>query len=601
MSRFATCHLAPPARAAARLTIVLAPVLLALAPGAPGPALAAAPPAEAVAQRPASVAPGPVVAAHGLVASDHHLASAVGARVLQGGGNAVDAAIATAFALAVVHPQAGNLGGGGFLLYHDTDGRATSYDFREAAPAAAHERMFLDANGAVRDTSNHRGPLSVGVPGTVAGLWLAHQRHGSRPWAELVQPAVDLARDGFPFPPAMRDWCDWLATTRDPGREATRAAFLAGGARPLRAGEVLRQPDLAATLARIRDRGRDGFYAGETARLLAAYMAAHGGLVTEADLAAYRAVEREPVRGRYRGYDVVSMGLPSSGGLALLEMLAMLEGDDLRALGHNSPAYVHLLTEVMRRAYADRAAFLGDPDASPPPVTAPMLDRSRAARLRATILPDRASPSDSSAFAGAWLAGESEQTTHLSVVDAAGGAVALTYTLEESYGSTLMAPGTGFLLNNEMGDFNAVPGRTDRRGNIGTAPNLVRPGARMLSSMTPVVVARGGAPVLVAGSPGGRTIINTVLQVVLNVVDFGMDARAAVDAPRFHHQWLPDVTQFESHGFPPEVRRDHAALGHPVRRRGPMGSAMAIIVDRDTGWRYGAADSRSADGGVAGY
>ena len=558
-------------------------------------ALAACLPATAHAGTP------PVAARHGLVACDHHLAADVGARILRDGGNAVDAAIATAFALAVVYPQAGNLGGGGFLLYHDAQSRATSYDFRETAPAAAHERMFLDERGAVRDTSNHRGPLSVGVPGTVAGLWLAHQRHGTRPWAELVQPAIELAQDGFTFSQGMRDWCDWLATTTDTLHAATRAAFLADGRRPLRPGETLRQPDLAATLVRIRDRGAAGFYEGETARLLAAFMRAHGGLVTESDLAAYRAIEREPVRGTYRGCDVVSMGPPSSGGVALIAMLNLLEGDDLQALGHNSPAYLHLLTEAMRRAYADRARHLGDPEANPGLPLARLLSKERAALLRATIAPDRASPSDSSAFAGAWLAGESEQTTHLSVVDAAGGAVSLTYTLEESYGSTLMAPGTGFLLNNEMGDFNAIPGRTDRRGGVGTPPNLVRPGARMLSSMTPVVVARGGVPVLVVGSPGGRTIINSVLQVVLNVIDFGMDVREAVEAPRIHHQWLPDVTQFEAHGFPPEVRRDYAALGHAVKRRLPQGIVMAITVDRETGWRQGAADSRSFDGGVAGY
>lgn len=543
----------------------------------------------------------PVAFPHAMVASDHHLASAVGARVLEQGGNAVDAAIATAFALAVVYPQAGNLGGGGFLLYHDAQSRATSYDFRETAPAAAHERLFLDERGAVRDTSNHRGLTSVGVPGTVAGLWLAHQRHGTRPWAELVQPAVALAAGGFPFPQSMRDWCDWLATTTDPLRTATRAAFVDGEGRPLQAGETLRQPDLAATLVRIRDRGAAGFYGGETARLLAAYMRAGGGLIDEQDLAGYRAVERDPVRGTYRGLEVVSMGPPSSGGVALIGMLNLLEGDDLAALGHNSAPYVHLLTEAMRRAYADRALYLGDPDANPDLPLAMLLSKERAARLRATILPDRASPSDSSSFTAAWLPPESEQTTHLSVVDAAGGAVSLTYTLEESYGSTLMAPGTGFLLNNEMGDFNAVPGRTDRRGAVGTPPNLVRPGARMLSSMTPVIITQGGVPVLVVGSPGGRTIINSVLQVVLNVVDFGLDIREAVEAPRFHHQWLPDVTQFEAHGFPPEMRRDYAALGHAVKRRAPQGIVMGITVDRETGWRHGAADSRSHDGGVAGY
>lgn len=549
----------------------------------------------------AQPAPPPVPARHGMVVCDHHLASDIGARVLANGGNAVDAAVATALALAVVYPQAGNLGGGGFLLFHDAQGRATSYDFRETAPAAATERMFLDEHGAVRDTCNHRGPLAVGVPGTVAGLWLAHQRHGSRPWADLVQPAIDLATDGFPFSPNMRDWCDWLASTADPLHAATRAAFLGGGTRALRPGDMLRQPDLAATLTRIRDLGPDGFYRGETARRVAEFMRAHGGLITEADLAGYRAVERAPVRGTYRGCDIVGMGPPSSGGTALVEMLNILEGDDLIVLGHNTAPYLHLLTEAMRRAYADRARCQGDPEANPDLPLERLLSKERAAMLRASIDPLRASASDSAAFAGAWLPGESEQTTHLSVVDAAGGAVSMTYTLEESYGSGLMAPGTGFLLNNEMGDFNAVPGLTDRRGNIGTSPNLVRPGARMLSSMTPVIVARGGVPVLVVGSPGGRTIINSVLQVVLNVLGFGMDIRQAIEAPRFHHQWLPDVTQFEAHGFPPEVRRAYAAMGHPVKRRPPQGIVMGIAVDRESGLRTGAADSRSFDGGVAGY
>jgi gamma-glutamyltranspeptidase/glutathione hydrolase len=543
----------------------------------------------------------PVAARHGLVACDHHLASAAGAQVLRQGGNAVDAAIATAFALAVVLPSAGNLGGGGFLVYHDAMGRATTYDFRETAPAAAGERMFLDEHGAVRDTSNHRGPLSVGVPGTVAGLWLAHQRHGSRPWAELVQPAIDLAQGGFPFPQGMRDWSDWLATTTDPLHAATRAAFLKDGTRPLNAGEVLRQPDLAATLTRIRDDGPDGFYGGETARLLADFMRAHGGLITEADLAACRAVERAPARGTYRGYEIVGMGPPSSGGVALIEMLNLLEGDDLHALGHNTAPYLHLLTEAMRRAYADRAQFMGDPGANPSLPLDRLLSKEHARALRATIDPQAASPSDSASFTAAYQAVESEQTTHLSVVDAAGGAVSLTYTLEESYGSGLVVPGAGFLLNNEMGDFNAVPGRTDRQGNIGTAPNLVAPGKRMLSSMTPVIVARGGVPVLVVGSPGGRTIINTVLQVVMNVIDHDMDIREAVEAPRFHHQWLPDITRLEAQGFPPEVRRDYAAMGHAMTRRPPMGIVMGISVDRESGWRYGAADSRSSDGGVAGY
>ncbi len=549
----------------------------------------------------AQPAAAPVTARHGMVASDHQLASDVGARVLQQGGNAVDAAVATALALAVVHPSAGNVGGGGFLVYCDGQGLATTYDFRETAPAAATERMFLDEHGAVRDTSNHRGLLAVGTPGTVAGLWLAHQRHGRLPWAALVQPAVDLARDGFPFSTGMSDWCDRLARTTDALHAASRAAFLEDGARPLLPGSTLRQPDLAATLERIRDHGRDGFYKGETARLLAAFMREHGGIITEADLAAYQPVEREPVRGTYRGYGVIGMGPPSSGGPALIEMLNMLERDDLANLQPGSAPYLHLLCEVMRRAYADRAQYLGDPAFNNAIPLGRLLDKAYAARLRATIDPLRATPSDSALFSAAWLPHESEQTTHLSVVDATGGAVSLTYTLEETFGSGLVAPGTGFILNNEMGDFNAVPGLTNRLGTIGTAPNLVAPGKRMLSSMTPVILTRGGAPALVVGSPGGRTIINTVLQVVLNVVDHELDIRAAIEAPRIHHQWLPDVLQYEARGFAPEDRRELEAMGHALRKRQVQGCAMGIMIDPGTGVRSGAADSRSVEGGVAGY
>jgi gamma-glutamyltranspeptidase/glutathione hydrolase len=543
----------------------------------------------------------PVTARHGMVASDHQLASDAGARIMKQGGNAVDAAIATALALAVVHPSAGNVGGGGFLVYCDGQGLATTYDFRETAPAAATERMFLDEHGAVRDTSNHVGPLAVGTPGTVAGLWLAHQRHGRLPWAALVQPAIDLAQGGFPLSPGMSDWCDRLAKTTSPLYAATRAAFLDTDGRPLLPGTTLRQPDLAATLTRIRDHGRDGFYKGETARLLAAFMRDHGGLITEADLAAYQAVERDPVRGTYRGYDIIGMGPPSSGGTAIIEMLNMLEGEDVAKLQTGTAPYLHLLSEVMRRAYADRAQFMGDPDFNDAIPLERLLSKAHAAKLRATIDPARATPSDSSRFGAAWLPHESEQTTHLSVVDAAGGAVSLTYTLEETFGSGLVAPGTGFILNNEMGDFNAIPGRTDRNGAIGTAPNLVAPGKRMLSSMSPVIVTRGGAPVLVIGSPGGRTIINTVLQVMLNVIDHDLDIRAAVEAPRIHHQWLPDVTQFEARGFAPEERRRLEAMGHALRKRPVQGCAMGIVVDPGTGLRSGAADSRSVEGGVAGY
>ena len=543
----------------------------------------------------------PVAARHGMVVTSHYLASEVGAQVLRGGGNAADAAVATAFALAVVLPSAGNIGGGGFLLHHDAAGQVTSFDFRECAPFAATEHMFLDEHGAVRDMSNHRGPLAVGVPGTVAGLWLAHQRLGSLPWSDLVQPAIDLAEDGFPSTGAMQAWLKKLSKQDDPLYAATRETFLKDGREPYEPGESFRQPDLARTLTRIRDEGRDGFYRGETARLIAGFMHEMGGLITQEDLLQYEPVERSPIHGTYRGYDVYAMGPPSSGGIALVEMLNILEGDDLAGMGHNSVPYLHLLTEAMRRAFADRARYLGDPDFNPGQPVTRLISKVHAADLRATIDMSSASVSDSTRFGAAHLAHQSEETTHLSIVDARGNAVSLTYTLEQSYGSNITVPGAGFLLNNEMGDFNAIPGCTDTRGRIGTPPNLVEPGKRMLSSMTPTIVARDGVPVLVLGSPGGRTIINTVLQVVLNVVDHGMEIRQAVDAPRFHHQWLPDTTRFEGHGFPPEVRRRYAELGHEVRQRPPQGCVMGILVDREQGMLFGAADSRSYDGGAVGY
>ena len=545
--------------------------------------------------------PATLSARHGMVVSSHHLASEVGVRTLQQGGNAVDAAVATAFALAVVLPSAGNLGGGGFLVHHGDAAAVTTFDFRETAPSAATERMFLDAEGAVRDTSNHVGPLAVGVPGTVAGLWLAHQRLGRLPWPDLVQPAIDLAEGGFPSTWAMRSWLTDLQDERASLYTATRQAFLKDGEALYDTGEIFRQPDLARTLIRIRDEGRDGFYRGETARLIAGFMQEVGGLITEEDLLAYEAVERPPVHGTYRGYDIYGMGPPSSGGVVLIEMLNILESDDVAAMGHNSLPYLHLLTEAMRRAYADRARDLGDPDFNPDLPVERLTSKAHAADLRATIDMGAASPSDSTRFSTAYLPGESEETTHLSVVDADGNAVALTYTLEESYGSQITVPGAGFLLNNEMGDFNAVPGLTNTRGRIGTPPNLIQPGKRMLSSMSPTIVARDGTPVLIVGSPGGRTIINSVLQVILNVIDHGMEIDRAIDAPRFHHQWLPAATYFEGHGFPPELRRRYGALGHEVRRRNPQGQVMGIRVDREQGLFFGGADSRSFDGSVAGY
>ncbi len=543
----------------------------------------------------------PTPAKHGMVTSSHYLASEVGQQVLRNGGNAVDAAVATAFALAVTLPSAGNIGGGGFLVYHGADGTVTTFNFRERAPLAASAKMYLDADGNIKNNSNHEGPLSVGVPGTVAGLWQAHQKLGSKPWSELVQPSVELAENGWPSTWDMQGILKYYQQRTEPMYDAAKKAFLKNGKDLYEPGELWKQPDLAATLKRIQKDGKKGFYEGKTAKLIADFMKKYGGLITEEDLAKYEAVEQPAVHGTYRGYDVYAMSPPSSGGVALVEMLHILEGYNLKEIGHNSALYLHLLTEAMRRAYADRAQHLGDPAFNPDMPIERLTSKAYADKLRATIDWFKASPSDSSKFNAALLGYESPETTHFSVVDAEGNAVSLTYTLEYGYGSRLVVEGAGFLLNNEMGDFNPIPGKTTRTGLIGTDPNLVAPGKRMLSSMTPTIVAKDGKPVLVIGSPGGRTIINTVLQVVLNVIDHGMNVAQAVEAPRIHHQWLPDMTSFERWGISPDTRKLYEMMGHPVREIGEQGSAMGIFIDPKTGLIYGAADSRAFDGKAVGH
>ena len=569
----------------ARLSFALCLCLVACAPQ---PAAREATPSTAVANRVIS-------APHGMVVSASAIASEVGRNILAQGGNAVDAAIATGFALEVTYPTAGNIGGGGFMVIRFPDGRATTLDFREAAPAAARADMFLDSAGNYSYEIHHETYKSVGIPGTVAGFALAHSRYGKTAWRQVVDPAVTLARDGFATPPGLaRSLASMVPDFKN--NAASLAAYTRNGT-PYAAGEVIRQPDLAHTLARIRDQGRDGFYRGETARLIAADMRLHSGLITEQDLAGYEAKERAPVRGNYRGYEVISMPPPTSGGVALIEMLNILEGYDLRALGRDSPQYVHFVTEAMRRAFLDRARYVGDPDFVATPIDR-LTSKSYAAQLRQTILADRASSSTPAQVA---QAGESNETTHYSVVDADGMAVAVTYTLEYGYGLSAVVPGAGFLLNNEMGDFNGQPGRTDSTGLIGTPPNIARPGKRMLSSMTPTIITKDGRLVAVTGSPGGRTIINTVLNVVLNIVDFDMDIEHAVAAPRFHHQWLPDILSIEAFGIPTSTVSALEAMGYRVQVRGRQGTAHSIMINPLTGARQGAADQRDDDAGAAGY
>ena len=534
-------------------------------------------------------------APHGMVVSASSIASEAGRDVLAAGGNAVDAAIATGFALAVTYPAAGNVGGGGFMVIRFPDGRATAIDFRERAPSAATPDMFTDSSGAYSARIHHDSHKSVGVPGTVAGFALAHRRYGKIRWARLVDPAVTLARDGFPLPTGLAQSLESARAQFSP-YPASVAAFTRNGT-PYAVGEQFRQPDLAQTLIRIRDNGQDGFYRGETARLVAAEMRRGGGLITEADLAQYEAKERVPIRGSYRGYEIISMPPPSSGGVALVEMLNILEGFDLRAARHNSAAYVHLVTEAMRRAFVDRARYLGDPDFVQSPIER-LTSKAYAAKLRATIDPVHASASAPAQVDDRY---ESTQTTHYSVVDASGMAVSVTYTLENTYGLGAVVTGAGFLLNNEMGDVNGKPGVTDTTGLIGTAANVARPGKRMLSSMTPTIITRNGKLVGVVGTPGGRTIINTVLQVILNQTDFDMGIEDAVAAHRFHHQWLPDVLFVEREGLSPDAVSALESAGYRIRWTEEQGTAHSIRIDSLTGARQGAADPRDPDAGAAGY
>ena len=539
----------------------------------------------------------PVRGKDGIVASSSALASEVGLEALRNGGNAVDAAIATAFALAVTWPTAGNIGGGGFMIYHGADGETAAFDFREKAPLAATEDMYLDEEGNVREMSNHIGILAVGVPGTVAGLEMAHQRFGSQNWADLVEPAIQLARNGVPITWKLYD--DFNRSRRLFVRyPSSMKIFFRPDGSSYEPGDTWYQPELAASLERIQQHGRDGFYKGETAQLIADFMKQNGGLITLEDLEKYEAVEREPIKGNYRGYEIVSMPPPSSGGVVLVQMLNILEGFDLKTIGHNTGMYLHLLTETMRRAYADRANHLGDPDFNEDMPLDRLMSKEYAESLRNSIDPDFKSESNPAQFAQRY---ESEDTTHFSVVDKDGNMVSLTYTLEWSYGSHIVVEGAGFLLNNEMGDFNARPGVTDERGSIGTPANRIRPEQRMLSSMTPTVVALDGVPLFATGSPGGKTIINTTMQTILNVIDHDMSIAQSMEAPRIHHQWLPDVSRFESWGISRDSRRLYEERGHKIREVSGIGSAMGVYRDPETGILSGAADSRADDGGVAAY
>lgn len=533
---------------------------------------------------------------NGVVVSDHNLASEIGLSILKQGGNAIDASIATAFALAVCFPAAGNIGGGGFLVYMDANSKVTSIDFREKAPMAAHERMFQDADGNLMKGSNHKGLKSVGVPGTVAGLYMAHQKYGKLPWGTLVQPAIELAENGFVLTKGLKWDAERIAI--DPDASPFMKSYFTNDGRTLSASEPWQQKALANSLRIIRDNGHDGFYKGILAKRIAEFMETNGGLISEKDLNEYIAIERKPIHGVYKTYDIYSMGPPSSGGVAIVEMLNILENVHLESIPFNSVSYLHLLSEIMRRAYADRAQFLGDPDFNPAMPVEQLISKAHAKKRYQSIDMDYASISDSVGYAQVY---EGDHTTHFSVIDKDGAAVSLTYTLEESYGSQLGSPDLGFIFNNEMGDFNPVAGPSGSTGLIGSSPNLIAPGKRMLSSMSPTIIAKDGKPVLIVGSPGGRTIINTVFQTIVGVLDYKLTIDKSIESLKIHHQWLPDRIVYESPKASKEILEGLKAKGHRLYPVNRLGNLMAVTKDPLTGDYKAWSDTASPDGGVSAY
>jgi gamma-glutamyltranspeptidase / glutathione hydrolase len=531
----------------------------------------------------------PVYARKAMVVAQEEHATDVGLAVLRSGGNAVDAAVAVGFALAVTHPYAGNIGGGGFMLIRLADGRATFIDFREKAPGKASRDMYLDATGKPTEETVV-GWRSVGVPGTVRGLELAHKRYGRKPWAELVKPAVDLATNGFPVSyPQMDSWKHYASLLAQ--FLESKRIFLKGGSY-YDWQETFRQPELALTLDRIARLGASDFYEGQTAQLIAAAMLDQGGLVTLADLRDYQAIERKPLEGDYKGYHIITAPPPSSGGVGVLQMLAMLNATGYEKSGSGSAETYHYLAEVMRRYYADRNEYLGDPDFVKNAISS-LLDPEYVRARRATINPERATPSDE-VSPGLPVESEGSDTTHFSIVDEQGNAVAVTYTLNSAYGSGVTVPGAGFLLNDQMDDFAAKPGTPNKFGLVQGAKNAIAPGKRPLSSMTPTIILKNGKPFLVLGAPGGSTITTAVLQVIVNIIDFGMNVQDAIDFPRIHHQWKPDRLDYES-GVSPDTIALLKGMGHQVEEAHPRVQARVEAILISNGWLQGGHDERGVN------
>ena len=539
----------------------------------------------------------PVIARSGMVVGPEQLAAEVGAQILRQGGNAIDAAVATGFALAVTYPRAGNLAGGGFMLIHlADDDRETLIDYRETAPAAASRDMFLDDEGKLDKQREYFSLQSAGVPGTVAGMLYALEKYGTLTREQALAPAIALARDGIPVSYSLFFEISASAQNLRKNPAAERQFFQPDGS-AYAVGDIWRQPDLAWTLSEISEEGINGFYGGEVAQRITTEMESGGGLITAQDLADYRVVERQPVRGTYKDFEIVSTPPPSSGGVHIVQMLNILEGYDLQAMGHNSAAYVHHLTESMKLAYADRSLYLADPDFVDVPVTQ-LVDKAYAEQQRQRIDSNVATPSVDIA-PGQLLGSESTETTHYSVADRFGNVVSNTYTLNFSFGSNIVVPGTGMLLNNEMADFASSPGSANAFGLVQGEANKIEPGKRPLSSMSPTIVFRAGEPWLATGSPGGSVIISTVLQTTLNAMVFDMNIATAAAEPRMHHQWMPDVLKMEE-GFSLDTVRLLQAMGQNVDMASrTTGRTNSIMLDE--GWLYGSSDTRRPGGWVAGY
>lgn len=530
------------------------------------------------------------VGSEGVVVSAHPLASRVGVEILKKGGNAIDAAIAVQLALAVVYPGAGNIGGGGFMVYTDKNGNAATLDFREKAPGKAHRNMYLDAEGnPVADLST-TGHLSAGVPGTIDGIFAMFERYSKlKDFASLIDPAIQLAASGFRI--TQREAMN-LNIERNVFRKLNNYSIAFVKDELWKAGDVLIQPELANTLSRIKEKGRAEFYEGQTADMLVKSQQMNGGIMTADDLRQYKSVWRKPIIRKYRGYEVVSMAPPSSGGIILMQMLKMLEPYDIASLGFQSGQHIHLLTEAERRAYADRSVYLGDPEFNKMPVNHLLDSMYIASRMR-SFQQSRATPSSSVKAGVAPLPQESEETTHLSIIDSNGNAVSITTTLNSSYGSRVVVEGAGFLLNNEMDDFSIKPGTPNLYGLVGGEANAIAPGKRMLSSMTPTILLKDGQVYAVIGSPGGSTIITSVMQVIVNLVDFKMSPFDAVQSPRFHSQWLPDKIFVEEGSWKPALIEELQRMGHVVEIRAPIGRVEAIVVKG--GLAVGVADKRGDD------